>query len=99
MTSFSNPKAVRGLDTMVIVYSLLDDHPASAVCEQFIRGHAGWFTTTFTLRQQMSVWERANLPAKGLPRVLRQVHYWLNQANSQTAQDFWSQTGGCSHLP
>jgi len=181
---------------MVIVYSLLDGHPASAVCEQFIRGHTGWFTTTFTLfeaksiltkiysidvalasqksanfaagpivvvavdsamalaamsmadtfgidltdavllhasqvngaislatddnklaqacrqvgitpetpidaavRKQMSAWEIANLPAKGLPRVLRQVHHWLNQANSQIAQDFLSQTGGCSHLP
>ncbi len=181
---------------MIIVYSLLDGHPASVVCEQFIRGHTEWFTTTFTLfkaksiltkiysvdvvrasqklanfaagpiaviavdsamalaamnmadtcgidltdavllhasqnngavflatddnklaqacrqfaitpespidaalRQQMAAWETANLPAKGLPRVLRQIHHWLNQANSQTAQDFWSQTGGCSHLP
>jgi hypothetical protein len=29
------------------------------------------------LRQQMAVWEAANLPAKGLPRVLRQIHQWL----------------------
>ena len=26
----------RGLDTMFMVYSLLDGHPASTVCEQFI---------------------------------------------------------------
>jgi predicted nucleic acid-binding protein len=175
---------------MLIVYSLLASHPASTGCEQFIRTHTGWFTTTFTLfeaksiltkvyaadaalvsqklaqfaagpivvvpvdlataltamntadalgidltdavllqaaqaqgalwlatddsklaqacqpvgitpqtpidatlRQQMAAWEAANLPAKGLPRVLRQVHQWLSQIYPQAAQDFWSQTG------
>jgi len=52
-----------------------------------------------TLRQQMAAWEVANLPAKGLPRVLRQVHQWLSQTHPQAAQDFWSQTGGGNHLP
>jgi predicted nucleic acid-binding protein len=181
---------------MLIVYSLLNNHPASTVCEQFIRTLTGWFTTTFTLfeakailtkvyaadtaltsqklaqfaagpivvvgvdlatalaamntadaldidltdavllqttqaqgalqlatddsklaqacrqvgitpetpidatlRQQMIGWEAANLPMKGLPRVLHQIHQWLSQTYPQTAQDFWSKTGGGSHLP
>jgi len=196
MTSSSNPPSERGLDAMLIVYSLLDAHPASTACEQFIRTHSGWFTTTFTLfeakailtkvyaveavlasrklaqfaagpivitavdhpialaamhtadalgldltdavllhavpargalwlatddtklsqacrqvgvtpetpidaalRQQMVVWETANLPAKGLPRVLRQIHQWLHRIAPQTAEDFWSHTGGGGHLP
>jgi predicted nucleic acid-binding protein len=196
MTSSSNPPIERGLNAMLIVYSLLSNHPASTACEQFIRTLTGWFTTTFTLfeakailtkvytvdaplashklaqfaagpivvtavdsptalaaisladthsidltdavllytaqargasrlatddsklaqacrqvgitpetpvdaalRQQMAAWEAANLPAKGLPRLLRQIHQWLNRISPQTAQDFWSQTGGGSHLP
>jgi len=196
MTSSSDRQSERGLDAMLIVYSLLNGHPASLVCEQFIRSHTGWFTTTFTLfesrailtkvygvdatlasqkiaqfasgpidilavdlatalaamntadamsidltdavllqtaeaqgaswlatddsklmqacrqvgitpespidatvRQQMAVWETANVPAKGLARVLYQLHQWLNQTHPQAAEDFWSQTGGGSHLP
>jgi predicted nucleic acid-binding protein len=196
MISSSNPPIERGLAAMLIVYSLLNDHPASTTCEQFIRTLSGWFTTTFTLfeakailtkvyavdtalasrklaqfaagpivvtsvtppialaamhtadvlsldltdavllqtvqargalwlatddnklaracrqvgitpetpidnilRQQMVAWETTNLAAKGLPRVLRQIHQWLSRTAPQTAQDFWSQTGGGSHLP
>jgi len=196
MTSSSSPPVERGLDAMLIVYSLLSNHPASAVCEQFIRTHNGWFTTAFTLfeaqailtkvytveallaarklaqltagpivvtavdlptalaamnmaaamnidltdavllqtaqaqgalwiatedgklaqacrqvgitpetpidaalRQQMALWETANLPAKGLPRVLHQIYQWLNRVSSKVAQEFWSHTGGGSHLP
>lgn len=196
MISSSNPLSERGLDAMLIVYSLLDSHPASAACEQFIRAHGGWFTTTLTLfevkailtkvygvdavlashklaqlatgpimvtavdppialaamqtadglgidltdavllqtvqtrgalwlatddtklaqacrqvgvtpetpidatlRQQMVTWEAANLPAKGLPRVLPQIHQWLNRIAPSMAEDFWSSTGGGSHLP
>jgi predicted nucleic acid-binding protein len=196
MISSSNPPHERGLDAMLIVYSILDAHPASTACEQFIRTHSGWFTTTFTLfeakailmkvyavdamlasrklaqfvtgpivvtavdhpialaamqtadvlgidltdavllhtaqargalwlatddtklaqacrqvgvtpetpidaalRQQMVAWEAANLPAKGLARVLRQIHRWLHCIAPQAAEDFWSHTGGGSHLP
>ena len=196
MISSSNPAVERGLDAMLIVYSLLDNHPASAVCEQFIRAHTGWCTSAVTLlearailskvyavdptlasqklaqfasgpilvaavdagtvltamsladrlgidltdatllqvvqaqgvtrlatddkklaqacrklgiapetpidtslRQQMAAWEAAHLPAKGLPRVLRRIYQWLLPAYPQVAQEFWSQTGGCSHLP
>ena len=51
------------------------------------------------LRQQMASWEAENLPQKGLPRILRQIHHWLHQNHQQAAEDFWSQTGGGSHLP
>ena len=196
MTLSSDQFFGRGLDAMLIVYSLLDDHPASAACESFIRGHASWFTTTLTLlevkailtkvydieanlisqqlsqfsdgpieiievdlpitltsmqiadaleiditdavllqatrtrganvlatddrkliqachqvdiavenpidvslRRQMASWESENLPQKGLPRILRWIHQWLCQNHQQAAEDFWSQTGGGSHLP
>ena len=196
MTLFSEQFAGRGLDAMLIVYSLLDDHPASHVCESFIRSHVNWFTTTLTmlearailtkvydvdvnlssqqlsqfsagpieiievdlpitltsmqiadalkiditdaillqatrtrganvlatddrkliqachqvdiavenpidvsLRRQMASWESENLPQKGLPRILRRIHQWLHQNHQQAAEDFWSQTGGGSHLP
>jgi predicted nucleic acid-binding protein len=45
----------RGLDAMIIIYSLLDKHPASKACEQFIRNRTGWFTTTLTLFESKSI--------------------------------------------
>ena len=196
MTSSSDQIAMRGLDAMLIVYSLLDDHPASAVCESFIRERSHWLTTTLTLfeakailtkvyvvdatlasrqilkfsagpieiievdlpmtleamqiadaleiditdavlvqasrtrganalatddrkliqachqvdlipetpiddllRRQMASWEAKNLPQKGLPRILRRIHHWLYQHDQRIAEEFWSQTGGGSHLP
>jgi hypothetical protein len=51
------------------------------------------------LRQQVAAWEAANLAPKGLARVLRRVYGWLHRIHPQAAQDFWSQTGGGSHLP
>ena len=45
MTSSSSFVVERGLDTMVLVYSLLQGHPAEVVCEQFLRAHSGWFTS------------------------------------------------------
>ena len=55
MTLSSDQFASRGLDAMLIVYSLLDDHPASAACESFIREHTNWFTTTLTLLEAKAV--------------------------------------------
>ena len=52
-----------------------------------------------SLRRQMASWEAENLPQKGLPRILRRIHLWLHQNHQQVAEDFWSQTGGGSHLP
>ncbi|MBI3971388.1 MAG: type II toxin-antitoxin system VapC family toxin [Chloroflexi bacterium] len=196
MTSSSSPPIERGLDSMFIVYSLLQNHPASSPCEQFLRAHSGWFTTAVTLlevkavlvkvygvdpaqssgklaqfaagpivvtatdaaatvaamsladqlnidltdavllhaartlgakrlatddrklaqactqagisvespldaglRRRMAQWEATNLPAPGLPRVLRRIHQWLTKTNPETGQDFWSHTGGGAHLP
>jgi predicted nucleic acid-binding protein len=196
MTSSSSPSLERGLDTMILVYYLLQGHPAAMPCEQFLRSHSGWFTSPLvlveakniltkvysvnasavtakllqfaagpvvlldldqlavasafpladahgldltdtvllhlthrygarsvvtedqrlaqaclklgitpespldaTLRQQVAVWETANLAPKGRPRMLRRVHQWLSQTHPQAAQDFWSSTGGGSHLP
>ena len=55
MTLSSDPFAPRGLDAMLIVYSLLDNHPASAVCESFIRERANWLTTTLTLLKDIKL--------------------------------------------
>ena len=196
MTSSSSPALERGLDTMVLVYSLLQGHPGAIPCEQFLSSRSGWFTSPLVffeaktiltrvysvnaadattkflqvaagpivllgldaaatvsafqladthnldltdavlmhlaqqhgagyvvtedqrfaqvctqlgitpespldaaLRQQVAVWEAANLAPKGLPRVLRRAHQWLSQSHPQAAHDFWSQTGGGSHLP
>ena len=55
MTLSSDRFAARGLDAMLIVYSLLDDHPASAVCESFIRDHTSWLTTTLTLLEAKAI--------------------------------------------
>lgn len=196
MISFSEHQVECGLDAMILVYSLLENHPASAVCEQFIRSRTGWLTTALTLleaksiltkvyavepsqvsqklaqfaagaifvvpidlstvlvamnladtfgidltdavllyqtqahgasrlatddtllaracqqvgilpetpidaplREKMAQWEQMHLPAKGLPRILRQVHNWLNQAHPEAAQEFWARTSGGAHLP
>jgi predicted nucleic acid-binding protein len=40
---------------MVLVYALLDGHPASAACERLIREQAGWFTTSMTLLEVKAV--------------------------------------------
>ena len=183
------------LDTMLIVYSLLREHPASNICEQLLRAN-DWFTTVpnlleahaillkvygadagqvqsklaqltegpvaiialsdtlalaamqvatqekidltdavlmqtalerqatflatcdqrlaqvarqkgldapeifdFPLRRAIAHWEEDNLSSKGLPRVLRRVHSWLEKQHPTAASDFWSHTGGGSHLP
>ena len=196
MTSSSSAAPERGLDTMLLVYSLLQGHPAAGPCEQFLRAYSGWFTSPLVffeakniltkiygvnaadatnklmqcaagpvvlfpvdeatalsaiqladthgldltdsvllylaqqcragflatedqrlaqacsqlgitpqsplddpLRQQIAVWENTHLAPKGLPRILRQVHGWLSQTHPRTATDFWTQTGGGTHLP
>src|SRR5579871_4641308 len=190
MTSSSEVPAESGIDTMLLIYSLLEGHPASDVCEQFLRSRTGWFTTVLTLlevravltkvygvestrasdkigqlahgpmivfglditgtvatlhladslridlsdaaliyaaqahgisrlatddaglaracvslgiivdnpidsglRTHIAEWERANLPPKGLVRILSQVHVWLMRHHPEAAEDFWSQTG------
>ena len=55
MTLSSEQFTVRGLDAILIVYSLLDDHPASDACESFIRDHVSWFTATLTLLEAQAI--------------------------------------------
>jgi predicted nucleic acid-binding protein len=50
------------------------------------------------LRTQMAQWENANLPAKGLPRVLLRVHRWLEQRDPAVATEFHSATQALSRL-
>ena len=40
---------------MLIVYSMLTEHPASHACDQFTRNHAGWFTSALALLEAKSV--------------------------------------------
>src|SRR5436309_2297644 len=49
MTSSSSPPLERGLDTMLLVYGMLQGHPAGPVREQFLRAHSGWFTSPVVL--------------------------------------------------
>jgi predicted nucleic acid-binding protein len=192
----SSPALERGLDTMLLVYSLLPGHPAAVPCSQFIAAQSGWFTSPLVvveakniltkvygvdpgaataklqqfaatpvvqlgfderaaaaafaladthglditdavllqltqqhgaaflatddyrltqacrqlgiapvspldaaLRQQVAVWEAVNLASKGLARILQRIHEWLSQGHPQAAHDFWSMSGGGSHLP
>lgn len=57
MISSSSSSALleRGLDTMVLVYSLLHGHPAAAACEHMLRAHSGWFTSTTIIFEAKSV--------------------------------------------
>ncbi len=55
MTLSSERLAPRGLDAMLIVYSLLDNHPASDVCESFIRESTRWLTTTLALLEAKAI--------------------------------------------
>lgn len=195
-TSSSAPALACALDTPILVYSLLNGHPASAVCDQLLRSQSGWFTSPLVLlesyailtkvydvavplaaqklaqtvhlpiqvvdldvqatlvvlqnvatlgldstdaallaltqnlgakelatddqrlmhactsvgisarcpldtalRQQIAAWETANLPVKGLPRILRRIQQWLASGYPQAAVDFWSKTGGGAHIP
>jgi len=189
-------KYQRGLDTMFLVYSSLQEHPASAICEQFILSKEGWVSTplllvefytvltrnygvdrqstiqktmelvdkpieilsleghtvaaairlaneynldtndaillqlcltssinviatddrrfahacddlgitvenpiTAVVRQQMAVWEEANLPPRGLPRLLLHIHRWLEVQNLNIAELFYEATGQYLRLP
>ena len=55
MTSSSNPTLERGLDTMFLVYGLLQNHPASAICEQWLQGKSGWFAPALALLEAKNI--------------------------------------------
>jgi len=51
-----------------------------------------------TLRTHMAEWEAQWLPAKGLPRILRQIHRWLERKDAALAADFHASTQALSRL-
>ena len=51
----ASPTLERGLNAMILVYSLLQGHPAALPCEQFLRSHSGWFTSPLVLIEAKSV--------------------------------------------
>jgi predicted nucleic acid-binding protein len=59
MTSSSSPSLERGLDTMLLVYSLLQGHPAATPCEQFLCAHSGWFTSPLVLFEAKNILTKA----------------------------------------
>lgn len=54
---------------------------------------------TPTIRQQMATWEVANLPQRGLPRLLLHIHRWLGSQEPNIAEAFYEATGQYLHLP
>jgi predicted nucleic acid-binding protein len=78
-------------------YLATEDQRLAQACGQF--GITPVSPLNGILRHQVASWEAAHVVTKGLPRVLGRVHQWLSRSHPQAAQDFWSQTGGGSHLP
>jgi hypothetical protein len=74
-----------------------DDSKLTQVCRQ--SGIIPENPIDTALRQQMAAWEATHLPAKGLPRLLYQIYQWLGRNYPRAAQEFWSRTGGGSHVP
>src|SRR5215468_7485790 len=75
MTSSSSPALAleRGLDTMILVYYLLQGHPAALPCEQFLRAHTGWFTSPLVLIEAKSILTKVNsVAANNVTRKLLQ---------------------------
>src|SRR5437588_7183617 len=55
MTSSSSPPLQRGLDTMLLVYCVVQGHPAATPCEQFLRASSGWFTSPLVLFEAKAI--------------------------------------------
>jgi predicted nucleic acid-binding protein len=74
MISSSSRPLDRGLDTMVLVYSLLQGHPATTACEQMLRSHTSWFTSTLVLLEAKAVLTKVyNADPKLVTQKLDQV--------------------------
>jgi hypothetical protein len=54
MTSSSSPPSDRVLDASILVYSLLQGHPAEAACEQFLRPYS-WLTSPLVLFEAKTI--------------------------------------------
>ena len=58
MITSSSLSFERGLDTAVLVYSLLQGHPAAQPCDQFLLAHSGWFTSPLVLLEARHILTR-----------------------------------------
>ena len=51
------------------------------------------------LKQAMAIWEKTNLPQKGLPRILRQIYDWIEARNHALAGGFRNATRNLTRMP
>ncbi len=74
MTSSSDLVLERCLDTMILVYALLEGHPASSVCQQFILKRSGWSTTTLNILESYAVLAKVyGVDREGINQKLNQL--------------------------
>lgn len=72
--SSSDIQTGRGLDTMILVYSLLEGHPASSACEQFLRSRTGWFLSSLSILESVAILHKVyGVPLSGARRKLAEV--------------------------
>jgi hypothetical protein len=67
----------------------------------FIKKHGLVCETPIQLstREEMAKWESLNMPKKGLPRILANVHVYLSKIDQETAKRFKDDTKGFLKLP
>lgn len=53
---------------------------------------------TKEIRQEMAEWERINLPEKGIARIYKGVHKWLEDKDKSIADEFKSLTKGLTRM-
>jgi predicted nucleic acid-binding protein len=54
---------------------------------------------TVELKQAMRIWEEANLPQKGLPRILHQIYEWIAAHDHALSDDFRNVTRNLTSMP
>src|SRR5262249_48451642 len=95
MPSSSSPSLERGLDTMLLVYVLLQGHPAAIPCEQFLRAHVGWFTSSLVLFEAKNILTKVyGVHAGGTTRKLLLPGWPRPGAGSGRYRPRWCQAGG-----
>lgn len=55
MTSSFSATFDYGLDTMLVVYCVLNGHPARTACHQFLHSQSGWFSSPLVLFEAKAV--------------------------------------------
>src|SRR4051812_29832430 len=56
MTTSSNAgPPIQILDTPLVVYSLLQNHPASSICSQYIQSQGTWTTSSLVLLETRAI--------------------------------------------